>query len=77
MYHECLPPSWIKVGRGRLDYGIMCRHTAPREQRGATLEGGEWLGNGYEQKRWPQDGVTKYSRSAGLKYQVQEHVNDV
>ena len=35
----------------------MCRHTAPREQSGANLEGGEWLGNGYE-----------YSRAAGLKY---------
>ena len=46
----------------------MCRHTAPREQSGANLEGGEWLGNGYEPKRWPQDGVTKYSRAAGLKY---------
>jgi len=55
----------------------MCRHTAPREQSGANLEGGEWLGNGYEPKRWPQDGVTKYSRAAGLKYQVQDKENDV
>ena len=57
----------------------MCRHTALREQSGADLEVGEWLVNGYEPKlkRWPQDGVTKYSRSAGLKYQVQEQENDV
>ena len=48
-------------------------------QNGADLKVGEWLGNGYEPelKRWLQDGVTKYSRSAGLKYQVQEHVNEV
>ena len=41
----------------------------PRVQSGADLKVGEWLGNGYEPelKRWLQDGVTKYSRSAGLK----------
>ena len=48
-------------------------------QSGADLKVGEWLGNGYEPelKRWLQDGVTKYSRSAGLKYQVQDKENDV
>ena len=48
-------------------------------QNGADLKVGEWLGNGYEPelKRWLQDGVTKYSRSAGLIYQVQDEENDV
>ena len=57
----------------------MCRRPAPRVQSGADLKVGEWLGNGYEPelKRWLQDVVTKYSRSAGLKYQVQEQENDV
>ena len=46
-----------------------CRYIEQLEQSGADLEVGEWLGNGYEPKlkRWPQDGVTKYSGSAGLK----------
>ena len=57
----------------------MCRHPALHGQSRADLKVVKWLSNGYELKikRWPQDGVTKYSRSAGLKYQVQEHVNDV
>ena len=56
-----------------------CRYIEQLEQSGTDLEVGEWLGNGYEPKlkRWPQDGVTKYSGSAGLKYQVQEQENDV
>ena len=43
----------------------MCRHPALHEQSGADLEVVKWLSNGYELKlkRWPQDGVTKYSRS--------------
>ena len=59
--------------------GASCRYIEQLEQSGADLEVGEWLGNGYEQKlkRWPQDGFTKYSGSAGLKYQVQEQENDV
>ena len=42
-----------------------CRYIEQLEQSGADLEVGEWLGNGYEPKlkRWPQDGVTKYSGS--------------
>ena len=46
-------------------------------QSGADLKVGKWLNNGYELKpeRWPQDSFTKYSRSAGLKYQVQDKEN--
>ena len=43
----------------------MCRHPALHVQSGADLEVVKWLSNGYELKlkRWPQDSVTKYSRS--------------
>ena len=43
----------------------MCRHAAFYEQIGADLEVVKWVRNGYELKlkRWPQDSVTKYSRS--------------
>ena len=68
-----------EVGSYRLNLNTLCRHPAPRVQNGADLKVGEWLSNGYEPelKRWLQDGVTKYSRSAGLIYQVQDEENDV
>ena len=49
----------------RLDLNNMCRHPALYVQIGADLEVVKWLRNGYELKlkRWPQDSVTKYSRS--------------
>ena len=49
----------------RLVLNIMCRHPALYVQIGADLEVVKWLRNGYELKlkRWPQDSVTKYSRS--------------
>ena len=49
----------------RLDLNNMCRHPALYVQIGADLEVVKWLRNGYELKlkRWPQDSVTKNSRS--------------
>jgi hypothetical protein len=70
--HECLLPTWIKscgtflrLAVVRLVLNIMCRHPALYVQIGADLEVVKWLRNGYELKlkRWPQDSVTKYSRS--------------
>ena len=72
MCHECLLPTWIKscgtflrLAVVRLVLNIMCRHPALYVQIGADLEVVKWLRNGYELKlkRWPQDSVTKYSRS--------------
>ena len=72
VYHECLLPTWIKLcgtflrlAVVRLVLNIMCRHPALYVQIGADLEVVKWLRNGYELKlkRWPQDSVTKYSRS--------------
>ena len=44
----------------------MCRHPALHGQSGADLKVVKWLSYDYELKikRWPQDGVTKYSGSA-------------
>ena len=72
MCHECLLPTWIKscgtflrLAVVRLVLNIMCRHPALYVQIGADLEVVKWVRNGYELKlkRWPQDSVTKYSRS--------------
>ena len=48
----------------KLDLINMCRHPALYVQRGADLEVGKWVRNGYELKlkKWPQVNVTKSSR---------------
>ena len=72
MYHECLLPTWLKscgtfLRLAVVDWtiNIMCRHPALHGQSRADLKVVKWLSNGYELKikRWPQDGVTKYSGS--------------